>query len=148
MNATKLRCAGFSLLLGVAGCGDEELDRGVERHLTITQGIYGQLTSFDDTGGGMHYLPGVAVDAFAVPTPPPEPPLFAIPPDEDLGPPIATMESSADGFYELPLDPGDYLLCAEPCGPDRPRCTIATVPAGGLVRRDYASGNAPQGWSP
>lgn len=148
MQRMMLRCLGLALILGAAGCGDEGIDREVEKYLTITQGIYGQLTSYDDAGGETHYLRDVAVNAFAIPTPPPEPPMYTIPPDEDLGPPVASMESTAHGFYELALDPGDYLLCAAPCGPGLPRCTIATVPPGGLVRRDYSFSNAPNGWSP
>lgn len=147
MTRTKPRWLALASVLAVAGCGDEGVDHDTEKYLTITQGIYGQLTSFDDAGGETDALPGVQVNAFAVPTPAPEPPFHAIPPDEDLGPPIASMDSTAAGFYELPLDPGDHLLCAAPCGPDLPRCTIATVPAGGLVRRDYVFG-APNGWSP
>ncbi len=147
MGPKTVRWLCVASMLGAAACDSDRFSTGVEEFLTIRQGVYGQVTSYDDVGGRTDYLPGISVDAFVVPTPPPEPPLYQMPPGE-LGPPVASMVSTAHGFYELALDPGDYLLCALPCGPDLPRCTIATVPAGGLVRRDYSFDGSPNGWSP
>ncbi len=134
MTPRKLRWVGLALVLGAAGCGDDGIDRDVEDLVTITQGIYGQVTSTNDVGDvETRYLPGFEIDVFPVP------PIFPAP-DDEHGVPVATTESGARAFYEVALDPGDYVVCTF-----FGRCIDITVLEGALMRLDYSFSIAP-GW--
>lgn len=132
---TTPRRAAIVVLLTLVGCTPEPIDRRVEQFVTITRGIYGQATFIDDMGSDdADYLPGLRIDVF------PAPPIVPAPGD-DLGLPVASTESGWHGFYELTLEPGEYVACTA-----FRDCAAVTIGEGGLARLDYEVGPGP-GWS-
>jgi hypothetical protein len=106
--------------------GAPEIDRAVERRLTIAQGLYGQTTSQDDIGvNPARYFP-MPLDIFS--------------PKGD-GPALVTAKSDSRGFYEIALEPGAYRACTS-----FKRCTRFTIERGKCVRLDYEFSVGP-GWS-
>lgn len=122
---------GVTLLF--ASCQPERYN-DPDHKVTIVQGIYGMATKHDDVGAN----PVVAwKDARFI--------VYANCPagsgyDPD-NPVIAEVTSDYSGFYQLPLDPGDYVVCTA-----FQRCTTVTVAPNSRVRLDYEFSVGP-GWS-
>jgi hypothetical protein len=109
-------------------CGDDGrdvgrnggIDRDVEARLTISQGVYGQTTLWDDVDN------------------PRNPPVEYFPMDisvshaDEAGPAIAAVKSDEVGFYEIYLDPGAYKLCTS-----SDHCTQFRLDSGDCARLDY-----------
>jgi len=103
------------------GCSSEQVD--IDSKVTIEQGVYGQTRVTIDYGDD----PG--------PHPTRVPVEIRL---EEGAEPIATMVSGGDGFFEIPVAAGTYLICDDDFG-----CVSFEVPAledGGLVRCDHAGG--------
>ena len=107
------------------------INSDIEKYISVNQGVYGQTTSFNDVGSNnsIKYLPGFIVKVF-----------------KDTQPladstPIAQTQSDSVGFYEIPLDTGEYLLCTS-----FDRCVKVFIDTVKLLRCDYSFSIAP-GWS-
>ncbi len=115
MNRLLLASAALALTRCSCGPGDDVSDL-----LTISQGVYGTLSTGCDTvpclGGGST---GTPVS-------------LSVGPD---GGTVASTSTQARGFYELAADAGSYRLCAYGGGV----CTSITIPVG-LIRADHTSG--------
>lgn len=99
-----------------AACGD--VDEDVEDRLTITQGVYGQTTLRDDVGDN----PREAIEMT----------LTVSAGTLDANTKLGDVTSGDQGFYEYPLDAGDYVICTS-----FQRCTTFSVAAAQRVRLDY-----------
>jgi hypothetical protein len=100
------------------GCG---LDGDIEDRVTIEQGVYGQLTTYNDTA------PILATTYLSWPVR-----VYSAP--RGTSEPLATTESDERGFYEVALAPGAYEVCVS----DR-QCHAFTLLAGQRLRLDYQS---------
>ena len=122
------------LCLAVVGCADS-----VEDHASIDQGVYGRYTTVSDTKRPDFYPPNVAVTAF-----------------ELTGGRFDEDKTDGDGFYQLALPPGTYIVCT---GGDPESyaqqgktfncsggCARFGVPEG-LVRVDYISAFGNSHWT-
>ncbi len=113
-----------TLLAGCAGTND--IDRDIEPGITITQGLYGQLTFVSDAG---RVPPRIYADASAT--------AFAAGTMTlDIG-----TTSDANGVYQLQLASGDYTVCTQGRTPadgiaNEGGCLSITLGAG-RVRRDW-----------
>ena len=121
-------CALLLLAMSGIGCDDDSpnIDRDVEKRLTIATGVYGQTTSQDDVGDHPVQYNRMDLSVFAT--------------DGDTA--LETVPSDDVGFYEIPLPPGDYSICTS-----FQRCADFRVQSGQCVRLDYEYGVGP-GWAP
>ncbi len=111
------------------GCGGRSVDPHVEDLVTIRTGIYGQVTSVNDVGDtDSDYVRDFGVDVFQVPA------------ATELGAPIAHTASAGRGFYQLEIEPADYVVCSA-----FRRCVRITV-GDQPLRLDYEISVGP-GWS-
>lgn len=106
----------------------------IEDSVSIHQGIYGLTTAQDDVGyyDPVEVFPGFHVD------------VFFDAPSRDLDQevmPLLSTESDYRGFYELPLQTGEYYVCTS-----FRRCTTVSIVDGKALRLDYMFDNGP-GWS-
>ena len=128
-NMTKTPLWYCSVVLWIFGCASDnaaaEIDRRVEDRLTISTGVYGQTTAQDDVGNDpVEYNPmTLSVSARGDSTP------------------LAEVTSDDNGFYEIPLSPGNYSICTS-----FGRCTDFEVGEGQCVRLDYEFSVGP-GWA-
>jgi hypothetical protein len=105
----------------VSACG---LDRNIENKVTIDQGVYGLLIEGCDTSGCQDQpAAGTEVLVYAA----------------GQNGAAATTTSDTDGVYQIPLPPGDYMLCTY-------NCTTITVPDAARVRYDWTSGQGGGDW--
>jgi hypothetical protein len=81
-----------AVLFVLVACGGG-IDRDVERYLTITQGVYGQVVSGSDVAGAEErYAPGVSVRVIS---------------DATYGPTV----TDAHGFYQIAAPPRSSQIC-------------------------------------
>lgn len=126
------RSAPFVLGLALTGCGGSDpVDRNVERRLTITQGLYGQATSYDASSSEpLVYVPGEELLVF-----PGTQPVVA----DSVA--LASARSDNHGFFQFQLDVGSYFLCTS-----FRRCVNPIVGTGECIRYDFDVGAA-ESWA-
>jgi hypothetical protein len=132
------------IVILAAGCGGgASLDHDMEKHVTISRGVYGQtLGGCDTLDCDTRYYVGCGVAVFTV-----------APKPGDTAKPVAQTLSSALGFYQIGLtQDGTYTLCAgSPSGEDflvQMSCSaLQTSAAQPLVRYDFMSGLGGGNWS-
>jgi hypothetical protein len=123
--------------LSIASCIDSTTGstaeiEDIEGSISIPQGIYGQVLSVNDVGtGDSRALEGFDVKIF-LQAPNPE----ATPPDV----PLIETETNVIGFFEIPLQSGDYCICTAFF-----RCSSFSLEVDAITRIDYTFGNHP-GW--
>jgi len=130
------------LLVGcaAAACSNDSLDHNVERYRTIEHGVYGQLIRGCDTFGcDDSYGNGIQAAAFPVATT-----NFAVQP-------IDSFTANEQGFYQLALESGTYLIAVDATTSDDgftsgAQSTEVTL-AGEIIRRDWTSGPGGGHWS-
>jgi hypothetical protein len=110
------------LVLAAACTSPSGLDRDIEPQVTVTQGIYGQLSSLSDSGQPTAAFAAGKVTVY----------------DQQTVAVHMFTTSNQDGVYQMWLETGTYFLCALDCTPldNNSCCTLAFVPDG-RVRRDY-----------
>jgi hypothetical protein len=94
---------------------------------TITQGVYGQVTTYSDMGS-CRTPTAVDGDHLELRT--------------TTGTPVSTAETDTDGVFQIAAAAGDYELCML----SNSTCLLLTVPAQGVVRRDYTYGEFNIDW--
>ena len=117
------------------GCSsdDEKINREIEDLLTITQGIYGQATSYDDVGDNpVRYNPGFRIEVFDQ--------IPSFDPADGIEP-LQSVVAGERGFYEIELETGSYCVCTT-----FRRCLSADIFESELLRLDYEFSAGP-GWS-
>src|SRR6266513_1535567 len=106
----------FLFLPFAAACG---VDRDIEHRLTITTGVYGQTTSFNDVGANMspkYYQMDIELRG-----------------RDDVH--LANTRSADQGFYEIATAPGPYRICTS-----FGRCTNIDIAVDQRLRCDYEFG--------
>lgn len=111
----------------VAGCTSTNgIDRDIEPHITITQGLYGQLTFVSDAG---HVPPRVYPDTSAT--------VYAA----GTTTLVAGTTSDANGIYQLQLAAGSYTACTQGRTPANgianPGGCLSITIGSGRVRQDW-----------
>jgi hypothetical protein len=141
MHTGSARWLPIALAAAVAGCHQdpEPLDHHVEDLVTIAQGLYGQVIYYTD-------IPSEEDDQYSIGFPVD---VFAVPPGADPGEPVASTVTGERGFFELALEPGEWLVCTR----WQFTCVTSSLAPGERLRLDYAfafpgwwSGGA--GWPP
>jgi hypothetical protein len=102
------------LLAGASACTSVA---DADEQVTIQQGVYGLTVSGCDVGN--------CEDSPYQHAP------ITITPSDGAAP--MHLESDDGGFFEQPLEPGDYELCVH-------SCTTITIVEGSRVRRDFEAG--------
>lgn len=104
----------------------------VEQQVSIDQGIYGLITTYDDVGSynPILVLPGFTVNVF-----------YEKPSSGEEAIPLLSTESDSRGIYQIPLQSDEYCVCTA-----FRRCTSITVSENKTLRLDYDFSNGP-GWS-
>lgn len=106
-----------------------------EENLTIGQGVAGVLLSASDIAGeSPNPLSDTDVDVFDG---------AALVDGALTGDPRATLTSNEDGFFELQLDDGDYVVTQPP---DRSVFSSVSV-SGAVTRCDFTRSEAGNSWS-
>ena len=91
----------------------------VDEWVSIDQGVYGSLTSYDDTGGGSSV---VSNEDVYIDDPARQQTLFM-------------TKSNDDGYYEIKLEPGSYAICLYGSS-----CSFFAIATGERVRMDFEAG--------
>lgn len=111
---------------------EEGIDREVEMFITINQGIYGQVTTYDDVGPGpLEYVEGFGLHVYLT-----EPSLDP----GDFSGAVLEIRSIENGFFEIDLAAGNYYVCTT-----FKRCVVVEQREGELLRLDYEFSVGP-GW--
>jgi hypothetical protein len=116
------------LVLALAGCNSDPIDRDIDNEVTIENGIYGQLSVAENHfGQSAGVLENVRVTTYTSDSPPMV--------DENT-------TTDARGFYQIDTGPGAFAMCAASGSPAQGTsnpgpCTSIDIPDSGNVRRDW-----------
>ncbi|MDO6526629.1 hypothetical protein [Motilimonas sp. 1_MG-2023] len=105
----------------------------MKNKLSITQGVFGAITSHDDIGDNhVEFASGFNID------------IFYDQPSMDLNEavtPLVSIQSDEKGFYEHELETGEYCICTR-----FRRCAPIVIHENEMLRLDYELSTGP-GWS-
>ena len=121
----------ISIWIVLAGC-TSGVDRNIEPHITLDQGVYGQVTSVSDTEQPTTTFAGAIITAY----------------DVSSHVMRASTVSDQRGIYQLELVPNSYVLCTGSCTPDLidGRCCVNTDVLPGRQRHDWEATNGGGWW--
>ena len=136
MTTIRTTCLLLALGAGLLGCDSAfSADDVYEENLSISQGVAGVLVTQSDTAGeGPGAIEGGQVDVFDG---------SALVDGALTGDPRQTLTSSEDGFFELQLDDGEYVVTR----PDSRTTYSSLAVSAAVVRCDFTDSEGGAAWS-